>query len=57
MPQDPEDIFVKHRDFFMTIREALLSIINGIELKLAISPTTSEIRREFKKKQLNQMDV
>lgn len=44
-----EDVFVEHRDFFMTVREALLSLVNIIEVKLCIFPTTSEIRRQYKK--------
>lgn len=45
---DPNDMFVKHRDFWMTIREALLSVVNIIEIKVGNFPTTSEIRRSYK---------
>lgn len=45
---DPNDMFVKHRDFWMTIREALLSVVDVIEKKICQYPTTSEIRKAYK---------
>ena len=48
MTPDPNDMFVKHRDFFMAIREALLSVVDALEKKMGSFPTTSEIRRSYK---------
>lgn len=45
---DPNDMFVKHHDFWMVVREALLSVVNIIEIKISMYPTTSEIRRNYK---------
>ena len=36
------------RKSWMAIRQALLSIVNAIELELNLSPTTAEIRKSFK---------
>jgi len=48
MTPDPNDMFVKHRDFWMVIREALLSVVDIIEKKICHYPTTSEIRKAYK---------
>ncbi len=36
------------RQFWMAVRQALLSIVEALEKELDISPTTAEIRRAFK---------
>jgi hypothetical protein len=45
---DPADMFIKHKDFWMVIREALLSVVNILEVKMSMYPTTSEMRRAYK---------
>lgn len=53
---DKLSTFAIDRDFWLSIREAMLSMVNALEIKMQINPTTAEIRREFKKRQLTQMD-
>jgi len=36
------------RQFWMKLRQGLLMIVDAIEDELGMSPTTAEIRREFK---------
>ncbi len=36
------------REFWMTIREALLSLVNALEKELGIIPSTSEIRKMYR---------
>ena len=43
-----DDMFVEHRDFWMAMREALLSVVDVIEKNISLSPTTSEIRKAYK---------
>jgi len=52
MNMDPEDMFVKHRDFWIVLREALLSVVDILERKMGMF-TTSEMRREYKKMKSN----
>jgi len=48
MSNNEDTIFEKHRSFWMTLREALLSINNELEINLRIFPTTSQIRKSYK---------
>jgi hypothetical protein len=36
------------RQFWMAIRQALLSIVDALEIELGISPRTAEIRKTYK---------
>lgn len=55
MTPDQNDMFVKHRDFWMALREALLSVVDIIEKKICLFPTTSEIRKSYKEMIAKQM--
>lgn len=48
MTPDPNDMFVKHRDFWDNIIEALLMVVNAIERKIGKYPTNSEIKKAYK---------
>lgn len=51
-----KDVVQFDRATVMELREALLSMNNSLEKLLGIFPTTSEIRREYKKNKLKEID-
>jgi hypothetical protein len=48
LQEEEEEEVTFSRQFWMTVRQALLSIVDAMEKELGLTPTTAEIRKLFK---------